>query len=137
MTVYKPLKNLASLAARVAVDVAKGNKPATTDLLDNGAKAAVQSDPRALEVDARRSDGDVSIRVVDHGTGVPEAAREQLFYPFYQVSQRHPRLGTGLGLAIAKGFLSSMDGRIWIEDTPGGGATFAFSLPAVAAVPAR
>ena len=107
------------------------------NLLDNGAKAAVQSDPRALEVDARRSDGDVSIRVVDHGTGVPEAAREQLFYPFYQVSQRHPRLGTGLGLAIAKGFLSSMDGRIWIEDTPGGGATFAFSLPAVAAVPAR
>jgi len=107
------------------------------NLLDNGAKAAVQSGPRALEVDARRSDGDVSIRVVDHGTGVPEAAREQLFYPFYQVSQRHPRLGTGLGLAIAKGFLSSMDGRIWIEDTPGGGATFAFSLPAVAAVPAR
>lgn len=38
MTVYKPLKNLASLAARVAVDVAKGTKPATTATLDNGAK---------------------------------------------------------------------------------------------------
>jgi D-xylose transport system substrate-binding protein len=38
MTVYKPLKNLAALAARVAVDVAKGNKPATTATLDNGVK---------------------------------------------------------------------------------------------------
>ena len=36
MTVYKPLKNLATLAARVAVDVAKGNKPATRSTLNNG-----------------------------------------------------------------------------------------------------
>src|SRR5437667_381061 len=76
----------------------------------------------------------VSASVVGEGrnrdTGVPESVREQLFYPFYQVSERHPRLGTGLGLAIAKGFLVLMDGEIWIEDTPGGGATFAFSLPA-------
>jgi signal transduction histidine kinase len=59
---------------------------------------------------------------------VPREAREQLFYPFYQVDRRHPRLGTGLGLAIAKGFLALMGGEIWIEDTPGGGATFALSL---------
>ena len=38
MTVYKPLKNLAALAAKVAVDVAKGRKPATTTTLDNGVK---------------------------------------------------------------------------------------------------
>lgn len=38
MTVYKPLKNLATLAAKVAVDVAKGNKPATTATLHNGNK---------------------------------------------------------------------------------------------------
>ncbi len=56
-------------------------------------------------------------------------ARELLFYPFYQLSDRHPRHGTGLGLAICRGFLSLMDGEIWIEETPGGGATFAFSLP--------
>src|SRR4051812_44222731 len=37
MTIYKPLKNLATLAAQVAVDVAKGAKPATTGTLDNGA----------------------------------------------------------------------------------------------------
>ena len=38
MTVYKPLKNLAGLAARVAVEVAQGKRPTTTATLDNGAK---------------------------------------------------------------------------------------------------
>jgi two-component system, OmpR family, sensor histidine kinase KdpD len=99
------------------------------NLLDNAAKAAIHNDSGEVEVKTRHVDGQVTIRVIDHGTGVPSTVREQLFYPFYQVTQRHPRLGTGLGLAIGKGFVSLMGGQIWIEDTPGGGATFGFSLP--------
>ena len=38
MTIYKPLKNLAVLAARVAVEVAQGKKPATGSVLNNGLK---------------------------------------------------------------------------------------------------
>jgi D-xylose transport system substrate-binding protein len=38
MTIYKPLKNLAALAARVAVEVAQGKKPATSSVLNNGLK---------------------------------------------------------------------------------------------------
>jgi two-component system sensor histidine kinase KdpD len=108
-----------------------------TNLLDNAVKASGESSSTEIELEARRGDAETTVRVTDHGQGVPDTAREQLFYPFYQVSRRHPRLGTGLGLAIAKGFLSLMEGRIWIEDTPGGGATFAFSLPASVAVAAR
>lgn len=108
-----------------------------SNLLDNAAKASMESGSRDIELEARHTDVDVTVRIVDHGKGVPEGVREQLFYPFYQVSERHPRLGTGLGLAIAKGFLTLMAGQIWIEDTPGGGATFAFSLPANVAVAAR
>ena len=104
------------------------------NLLDNAAKTAASSGRDEVEVEARRSDGEITVRVIDHGLGVPETAREQLFYPFYQVSERHPRLGTGLGLAIAKGFLALMSGKIWIEETPGGGATFAFSLPSNAEI---
>jgi D-xylose transport system substrate-binding protein len=51
MTVYKPLKNLASLAARVAVDVAKGNKPATTATLDNGVKQVPSIFEQVISVD--------------------------------------------------------------------------------------
>jgi two-component system, OmpR family, sensor histidine kinase KdpD len=103
------------------------------NLLDNAAKAATDSGSEEVEIQARQADGTTTVRVIDHGKGVPSADREQLFYPFYQVTERHPRLGTGLGLAISKGFLSLMDGQIWIEDTPGGGATFGFSLPVSAA----
>jgi two-component system sensor histidine kinase KdpD len=52
-----------------------------------------------------------------------------MFHPFYDLDQRNPRLGAGLGLAIAKGFVTAMNGEIWIEDTPGGGATFTVSVP--------
>lgn len=51
MTVYKPLKNLAALAARVAVDVAKGQKPATTGTLDNGVKSVPSIFEKIVPVD--------------------------------------------------------------------------------------
>ncbi len=51
MTVYKPLKNLAALAARVAVDVAKGRKPATSATLDNGAKKVPSIFEQVISVD--------------------------------------------------------------------------------------
>jgi two-component system sensor histidine kinase KdpD len=103
------------------------------NLVDNAAKAAADSGTTDVELQAARTNDRTTVHVIDHGNGVAPAVREQLFYPFYQVTERHPRLGTGLGLAISKGFLSLMGGQIWIEDTPGGGATFAFSLPAGAA----
>jgi signal transduction histidine kinase len=36
---------------------------------------------------------------------------------------------TGLGLAIAKGIVEAHHGRLWVEDTPGSGATFVIGLP--------
>ena len=100
-----------------------------SNLLENAANASVDGEPTRFEVDVRRSNSLVVVRVVDHGPGVPQAAREQLFYPFYRMDDRNPRLGSGLGLAICKGFVTLLDGDIWIEDTPGGGATFSFTLP--------
>lgn len=102
-----------------------------SNLLENAAKATGGSGASRLEVEVRRSNGQVVTRVIDHGSGVPVPAREQLFYPFYRMDERNPRLGSGLGLAICKGFTTLLDGDIWIEDTPGGGATFSFTLPAV------
>ena len=51
MTVYKPLKNLATLAARVAVQVARGEKPAATGTLDNGAKPVPSIFEKVVSVD--------------------------------------------------------------------------------------
>ena len=102
-----------------------------TNLLENAARSS-NGGASDVEVTTRRNDGLVTIRVIDHGKGVSPDARELLFHPFYELDQRNPRLGPGLGLAIAKGFVSAMGGEIWVEETPGGGATFAVSMPAVA-----
>ena len=51
MTVYKPLKNLAGLAARVAVEVARGGKPATTATLNNGLKDVPSIFEQVVSVD--------------------------------------------------------------------------------------
>jgi D-xylose transport system substrate-binding protein len=51
MTIYKPLKNLASLAAQVAVEVAKGGKPATTATLNNGQKEVPSVFEKVVAVD--------------------------------------------------------------------------------------
>ena len=100
-----------------------------TNLLENAAKVATDAPSRDVEVTVAHVGDRVTVRIADHGPGVPERLREQLFHPFYRLSERNPRLGPGLGLAIAKGFLSLMDGEIWFEETAGGGATLAFSLP--------
>jgi two-component system sensor histidine kinase KdpD len=100
-----------------------------TNLLENAARASSGAGEN-VELLARRVNGRVTVRVVDHGPGISEADREQLFHPFFRLDDRGARLGPGLGLAITKGFLSLMNGEIWVEDTRGGGATLAFTLPA-------
>jgi signal transduction histidine kinase len=40
--------------------------------------------------------------------------------------------GTGLGLFIARGLVTAMGGRIWVDSREGEGSTFAFELPLVA-----
>jgi two-component system, OmpR family, sensor kinase len=49
-----------------------------------------------------------------------------IFEPFWRKSDVAP--GTGLGLAIAKELIDAHGGGIWVETTPGGGATFKISF---------
>jgi signal transduction histidine kinase len=37
--------------------------------------------------------------------------------------------GAGLGLTICRGIVGAHGGRVWVEDRPGGGAAFRFTLP--------
>ncbi|MDO4182547.1 MAG: ATP-binding protein [Coriobacteriia bacterium] len=75
--------------------------------------------------------GGTLVRVIDHGTGVPEEEREKVFERFYRVdkSRNKETGGTGLGLAIAKHVVSSHNGSITIRETIGGGATFVVKFP--------
>ncbi|WP_246206984.1 sensor histidine kinase [Methylocystis heyeri] len=77
-----------------------------------------------------RINADASVEVIDHGAGVAKSDREMIFEPFWRKDERKP--GTGLGLAIARELIGKLQGRIWVEETSGGGATFKVSLPASA-----
>ncbi|MCL4263740.1 MAG: DUF4118 domain-containing protein [Anaerolineae bacterium] len=68
---------------------------------------------------------EVWLTVVNHGPTIPPEEKEQIMEPFYHGPDGH----VGLGLAISKGIVEAHHGRIWVEDTPGGGATFVIALP--------
>jgi two-component system OmpR family sensor kinase len=71
------------------------------------------------------------IEVIDHGEGIPEAMRSKVFDRFFRADNSRNREtgGSGLGLAIAQSIVSAHNGKIWIEETKGGGATFILELP--------
>lgn len=70
------------------------------------------------------------IDVSDTGVGIPEAALERLYQPFYQVESGNTRShgGTGLGLAISKQIIEEMGGRIGTRSAVGVGTTFEIDL---------
>ncbi len=65
------------------------------------------------------------IRVIDHGSGVPEGEHERIFRPFYSLDPQ----GSGLGLAICRGIVEAHQGQIWVQPAPGGGSCFVIILP--------
>jgi two-component system sensor histidine kinase CpxA len=72
------------------------------------------------------------IRVRDHGAGVPEAALEKIFQPFYRVEEARDRQtgGSGLGLAIAARAMRLHEGRITATNAADGGLIVEMRLPA-------
>jgi two-component system sensor histidine kinase KdpD len=104
-----------------------------SNLLDNAARSALAAGSPSVEIEIGPTvhgerTAQVAVKVVDHGAGLTTIERTHLFLPFARLDERTTKLGSGLGLAIARGFVDLMGGDIWLEDTPGGGATFAFSL---------
>ncbi|MFC4564556.1 ATP-binding protein [Nocardiopsis mangrovi] len=72
----------------------------------------------------------VELRVADHGPGVPDESKERIFEAFQRLGDAPRGTGIGLGLAVARGFTEAVDGTLTVEDTPGGGLTMVFTLPA-------
>jgi two-component system phosphate regulon sensor histidine kinase PhoR len=102
---------------------------ALANLFDNAIKYGGSSSTIDVEVGEGRDAA--TIRITDHGEGIPPSERDRIFRRFYRVDKSRSQLvaGTGLGLAIAKQLVLLHRGTIDVESEPGHGATFVVTLP--------
>ena len=123
---------------RVVVTVAENLPPIQLDyveidqvlsnLVENAARHTPPGTP--IEISARREGEVVRVEVADRGPGLASADPDLLFQPFYRLERsRLSTRGIGLGLAVAKGLVEAHGGTLVASNRPGGGASFAFTLP--------
>jgi signal transduction histidine kinase len=99
-----------------------------SNLLGNAFKHVAGRDVRRVRVAARAVDGSCELEVEDTGEGIPAAACERVFEPFYRVPG-NDRPGTGIGLATVDRIVAAHGGRIELSSTPGVGTRFRIRLP--------
>jgi signal transduction histidine kinase len=97
----------------------------------------VPKESGAIEVGSWDEKSQVTYFVRDHGPGIPVKERETVFDIFYRGQSSKGHRGTGVGLAIVRKIALRCQGAAWVEQTPGGGATFCLSLPKSAAFSKR
>nr|WP_244396043.1 ATP-binding protein [Beijerinckia indica] len=84
-----------------------------------------------IRIEATRDPRFLTIHVDDNGPGIPHAAREDVFRPFFRLdeSRNQDQGGTGLGLAIARDVARSQGGDITLSDSPLGGLRATVRIP--------
>jgi len=107
--------------------------PKLERIIDNLLVNAAKHTPAGTSIWVRlraQDDGGVLLAVEDEGPGVPPQLREQIFQPFRQgrtIADHAP--GSGIGLALVAQFAALHGGDAWVQDRPGGGASFRVFLP--------
>jgi signal transduction histidine kinase len=102
-------------------------------LIDNAIKFTEQGSV-AVEIaieTATAEDALVHFVVTDTGIGISPEMQARVFEAFTQADDTTTRRfgGTGLGLTISLQLVTLMNGRMWLESTPGSGSAFHFTLP--------
>jgi len=100
-----------------------------SNLVANAARHGRGGRVLRVEIGSIESDSGSAYFVRDNGPGLDPELAARLFKPLPE-RPRSPSSGLGLGLAIAARAVDRHGGRIWVESTPGHGATFFFTLRA-------
>jgi signal transduction histidine kinase len=100
------------------------------NLLDN----AIRHTPAGakVELEAKRSNGDLELSVSDEGPGLPSGKEDQVFERFVRgegPADVAGHGGTGLGLAIVKAVADAHGGNVSAGRSPSGGALFTVKIP--------
>jgi signal transduction histidine kinase len=127
---------LASAGAEVVrgpLPTLDGDETLLTALLQNLIGNAVkyrstERTPR-IEIGAVKQDGQWLFTVADNGIGIDRQYAERIFTIFQRLHLRDKYGGTGIGLALCRKIVEFHRGKIWLAESEGPGATFAFLVP--------
>ncbi len=113
--------------------VLTGSDPLLYRLLFNLTENAIRygRPDGAVRIAVSEADGNVQIRVRDHGPGIPEAYRESVFQPFFRVDKSRSRAhgGVGLGLSLVWEIAALHGGTVQIERSGADGTVMLVTLP--------
>lgn len=93
------------------------------NLLENAVKYA--GDHAKIHIAVSNKAYEMEITVSDNGPGIPKNELSHVFEKFY----KGPQGGVGLGLPICKAIIEVHGGRMWVNHSDMGGASFSFTLP--------
>ncbi|MDB4917084.1 MAG: hypothetical protein JWM95_4728 [Gemmatimonadetes bacterium] len=104
------------------------------NLVANAEQALAEFEgPRRIRIRTASHAAHIAFEVSDTGPGIPRDHVDRIFNPFF--TTKPVGQGTGLGLSISDGIVREHGGKISVETSPGGGATFSVELPLI--VPPR
>jgi signal transduction histidine kinase len=102
------------------------------NLIENALKYHGDAPPQ-IRIAAARRDDFWEFSIADNGIGIEPEFREKVFEIFTRLHSRESYQGTGIGLASCRRIVERHGGRIWLDQAPGGGSIFRFTLPAARA----
>jgi two-component system phosphate regulon sensor histidine kinase PhoR len=99
------------------------------NLLSNANKYS--PDRTEIFLSAKTTDELIRVSVANRGTGIPAERHKSIFQRFSQLDQinNDTQGGAGLGLSVVKAIVEAHGGEVGVEDHPGGGSVFWFTLP--------
>jgi len=111
--------------------VASVDAPKVERMLENLLSNAARHTPAGggIWLRVERTDGGFLLAVEDEGPGVPDALKESVFEAFRRGPDADATSGSGIGLSLVARFAELHGGRAWVQDRPGGGASFRVVLP--------
>jgi len=96
------------------------------NLLKNAIEAVPADKKGIIQISHTIAGNEIHIKIVDNGTGIPEALRERIFVPNFTTKSS----GTGLGLALVKNAIEYAGGTISFDTEMDRGTTFYISFQA-------